>query len=95
MSEVSDNILERLGGASFVEATGAYAFIESPQSLAVLAPGAKQGYRAVSVHLRPDDTYERIFSRGRGDSITRTGIPANKLQETFTKVTGLRTYQER
>lgn len=93
--KVADVILEQLGGIRFCVMTGAKNFLHSDDSLTFRLPSnlATDGINAIRVTLDPSDTYTLKCRKIRGVSVKDVaelpGICANKLRETFTRLTGL------
>lgn len=94
---VAETILEQLGGNRFVVMTGARSFLADGNALRFRLPSnfASHGINAVSVTLNGADTYDLVFSKARGSSVTEvasvTHVYADQLRDVFRSETGLDT----
>ena len=94
-TQVAETILEQLGGNRFVVMTGARSFLADGNVLRFRLPSnfAIHGINAVSVTLNGADTYDLVFSKVRGSSVTEvaavTHIYVDQLRNVFRSETGL------
>ena len=93
--EVAEKILEQLGGNRFIVMTGARGFLADGNALRFRLPSnfASHGINAASVTLNAADTYDLVFSKVRGSSVTKVAavmhVYADQLREVFRSETGL------
>lgn len=93
-------IIDLLGGAAFLAATGARVLTQGPHWLQIRLPegDARQGITAVLVRRDPDARYTMFFSRhdthGLTPLSTHAGLHALRLQPVFRAETGLDTRLE-
>lgn len=95
--QVAETILEQLGGSRFVVMTGARSFLADGKALRFRLPSnfASHEINSVSVTLNGADTYDLVFSKVRGSSVTEvaavTHVYADQLRDVFRSETGLDT----
>lgn len=94
---VARTILEQLGGRRFIAMTGARCFVGARDSLQFrIGAGARDGINSIRVVLDPTDTYTVEAYRVRGVDFeliaAESGVYADTLQETFTRLTGFDTH---
>jgi hypothetical protein len=95
--QVAETILEQLGGSRSVVMTGARSFLADGTALRFRLPSnfASHGINSVSVTLNGADTYDLLFSKVRGSSVTEvaavTHVYAGQLRDVFRSETGLDT----
>ena|SRR5690348_11826864 len=95
--QVAETILEQLGGNRFIVMTGARGFLDAGNALRFRLPSnfASRGINAVSVTLNGADTYDLVFSKVRGSSVTEvaavTHVYVDQLRDVFRSETGLDT----
>jgi len=93
--KVAQIILEQLGGRRFSAMTGAKDFLHSDDSLTFRLPSnfATNGINAIRITHDASDTYTLKCWKVRGLNVKEIaempGIYADKLRETFTRLTGL------
>lgn len=99
MHDVAHTILSQLGGDKFVTMTGAWSFSSDKYTLSFRVPKAKNGIRGVSITLMPNDLYQVRFIGMKLKPIMKVydiakhdDVYCDKLQEIFTKETGLETH---
>ncbi len=95
MSQISQAILEQLGGSKFRAMTGVKNFIRSNNSISMHLPNTKNKIKAkyFTVFLDADETYRLRFQKRNLEIIDDiSGIPAEHLQAVFTNTTGLHTH---
>ena len=96
-TQVSETILKQLGGNRFVAMTGARSLLADGNALRFRLPSnfANHGINAVSVTLNGADTYDLVFSKVRGSSVTEvaavTHVYADQRRDVFRSETGLDT----
>jgi hypothetical protein len=99
--EISNTILQQLGGNKFVAMTGARKLVTMEQGLRFRLPDqfAISGINQVVVLLDPTDDYTVRFERSNVRARVPNkvvseyhGVYADQLQSLFTKVTGLDTH---
>lgn len=97
---VAQQTLHNLGGAKFLEMTGARHLVQNGNELSMALPAKMTTDRVnyCKVTLNTDDTYTVFVGRVRGTAKggvawgctdERTGVCSAELQETFTRLTGL------
>lgn len=93
--QVATTILQQLGGNRFLAMTGAHSASIAHRGLSLKLPRNPSKAQYLHVMLDDDDTYTVRFARFHNNAIETvkevTGVYCDKLQETFTDVTGLRT----
>lgn len=96
-TQVPETILEQLGGNRFIAMTGARTFLADGNTLRFRLPSnfASHGINSVRVTLNGADTYDLVFSKVRGSSVTEvaavTHVYADQLRDVFRSETGLDT----
>jgi hypothetical protein len=93
-SAIAQKILQLLGGRFFVMAIGAKDLTSSGNSLSLkFVKRVKDGANYLTVTLTGSDKYTMDFGQLRGNDVKRvtilTGLNGNKLQPTFSTITGL------
>ena len=94
-AQISQTILEQLGGSKFRAMTGVKNFLRSNNSISMHLPNTKNKIKAkyLTVFLNPDDTFRLRFQKRNLETIIDiTDIHADHLQNTFTQTTGLYTH---
>jgi len=98
--QVSQTILEQLGGRRFIAMTGAKRFVGGNNTLSFKLPSTPhyvaKGINGVRITLNPSDTYTVSFFKSRGHNQPtlveeHSEIYNDMLQDVFTMVTGLQT----
>ena len=93
-----NTILQQLGGNKFIAMTGAKNFVQDGDKMLAfsLPRGADNGINKIKITLQNNDLYWIEFYKLRGVELTGVDmsfdIYADKLQETFTNITGLDTH---
>jgi hypothetical protein len=95
-SDVAATILAQLGGNKFLVMTGAKNLVKDNKSLSFDLPrGANKGINKFRITLSGDDTYKLEAFKYRKLELTpiasKSSITVEKLQRTFTDMTGLHT----
>lgn len=98
-NQIAETILRQLGGNQFVAMTGAKQLVASENGLTFKLPCAfaKDGIVCVSITLEPSDTYtvKAYNAKGVKTCIAQhvlTDIYADRLELTFSQLTGLDTH---
>lgn len=96
LPEVPATILSQLGGQRFKAMTGAKEFVYGPNLLQFRVGRNSNSVTKVRVELMPTDLYAMTFYRGAGLNLREytksVGLCAERLQEVFTRNTGLDTH---
>lgn len=102
--DVSNTILQQLGGRRFIAMTGAKQFVGGDDTLSFqIAAANEKKIKGCRIRLDASDTYTVTFltkakkdpvfgmSVGMDVAVERSGLYAEDLQRVFTSVTGLDT----
>lgn len=93
--EIANTIYEQLGGCRFSVMVGAKRFVTIERGFVFNLSKNKSGANYAFITLSADDTYKvelrSVSIKGHKTKAVREGVYCDKLQETFTDLTGLHT----